>query len=150
MTGTNAGEFAISRERYADGAVGRYSPVQEAMAGVPTLPFFEDGIPRSPFPPLSCIDDPITHPFRKMREKDGAPGQRRQATARWSWNPASQPDWLTQEFYKNQIQPKLTSCSLSQIAAAIGVSILYASDIRRGRGPHPRHWSRLAELVGIS
>ena len=76
--------------------------------------------------------------------------QRRQAIARWSWNPASQPDWLTEDFYKNQIQPKLVNCSLSQIASALGVSILYASDIRRGRRkPHPRHWKTLAKLAGI-
>jgi len=76
--------------------------------------------------------------------------QRRQATARWNWNPTSQPDWLTQEFYEDQIRPALVNCSLSQIAAALGVSILYASDIRRGRRPHPRHWKALAKLVGVT
>jgi hypothetical protein len=75
--------------------------------------------------------------------------QRRQTTARWNWDPASQPDWLTDEFYKNQILPALVNCSLSQIASVLGVSILYASHIRRGRRPHPRHWRALAELVGI-
>jgi len=75
--------------------------------------------------------------------------QRRQTTARWNWDPASQPDWLTEDFYTNQILPRLITCSLSQIASALGVSILYASHIRRGRQPHPRHWSGLAELVGI-
>ena len=76
--------------------------------------------------------------------------QRRQAVARWNWNPSSQPDWLTQEFYEDQIRPALVNCSLSQIAAALGVSILYASDIRRGRRPHPRHWKALAKLVGVT
>jgi CRISPR-associated endonuclease Cas1 len=75
--------------------------------------------------------------------------QRRQSTARWNWNPTSQPDWLTQEFYEDQIRPALVNCSLSQITAALGVSILYASDIRRGRRPHPRHWRILAGLVGL-
>ena len=75
--------------------------------------------------------------------------QRRQTTARWNWDPASQPDWLTDEFYENQIQPRLTTCSLSQIASALDVSTLYASHIRRGRRPHPRHWFSLAELVGV-
>jgi CRISPR-associated endonuclease Cas1 len=74
--------------------------------------------------------------------------QRRQTTARWNWDPASQPGWLTDEFYENQIRPALVNCSLSQIASAVGVSVLYASHIRRGRRPHPRHWFRLAELVG--
>jgi CRISPR-associated endonuclease Cas1 len=74
--------------------------------------------------------------------------QRRQAIARRNWNPSSQPNWLTDDFYKNQIQPRLTNTTLSQIASAIGVSILYASNIRRGRRrPHARHWQALAELV---
>jgi hypothetical protein len=30
--------------------------------------------------------------------------QRRQAIARWNWNPGSQPDWLTDDFHKNQIR----------------------------------------------
>ncbi len=76
--------------------------------------------------------------------------QRRQARGRRNWNPSSQPDWLTDDFYKNQIQPKLINVSLSQIASAIGVSILYASDIRRGRRrPHPRHWQALARLTWL-
>jgi CRISPR-associated endonuclease Cas1 len=77
--------------------------------------------------------------------------QRRQAAARRNWNPSSQPDWLTDDFYKNQIQPRLIKATLSQIASAIDVSILYASDIRRGRRrPHPRHWKALGCLVGLS
>jgi len=76
--------------------------------------------------------------------------QRHQATARYKWDPTSQPDWLTDEFYKAQIQPRLINCSLSQIASALDVSILYASDIRRGRRPHPRHWLTLAKLTRIS
>jgi len=76
--------------------------------------------------------------------------QRRQATARWNWNPNSQPDWLTEDFYKNHIQLRLINVTLSQIASAIGVSILYASDIRRGRRrPHSRHWQALARLVNV-
>jgi len=42
----------------------------------------------------------------------------------------------------------LVSATLSEIASAIGVSIPYASDIRKGRRrPHPRHWQALAELT---
>lgn len=77
--------------------------------------------------------------------------QRRQQTARWSWQPSSQPSWLTDEVHTNQIRPRLGSATLSQIASALGVSIPYASDIRKGRRrPHPRHWKVLAELVGLS
>ena len=76
--------------------------------------------------------------------------QRRQAIARWTWNPSSQPDWLTDEAYTKHVQPRLKGATLSEIASAIGVSIPYASDIRRGRRrPHPRHWKTLAELAGV-
>lgn len=72
------------------------------------------------------------------------------AAARRNWNPSDQPDWLTDDFYKHQVQPKLVNVGLSQIASGIGVSILYASDIRRGRRrPHPRHWQTLAKLANL-
>jgi CRISPR-associated endonuclease Cas1 len=77
--------------------------------------------------------------------------QCRHQTARWNWHPSSQPDWLTDEAYTNRIQPRLVSTSLSQIASAIGVSIPYASNIRKGkRRPHPRHWEALAKLVNVA
>ena len=70
------------------------------------------------------------------------------ARSKWS---RSQPTWLTEDAYITQIQPQLRNASLSQIAAATGVSIPYASDIRKGRRrPHQRHWHTLARLVGIS
>ncbi len=73
--------------------------------------------------------------------------QRRQRAARRNWNPSSQPKWLTEEVYTNQIQPRLRDASLSKIAAAIDVSIMYASEIRKGRRrPHPRHWLNLAKI----
>jgi CRISPR-associated endonuclease Cas1 len=77
--------------------------------------------------------------------------QRRQQTARWNWKPSSQPDWLTDEIYVKKVQPLLRNFSLSKIASSIDVSLMYASDIRRGRRrPHPRHWLALATLVGVS
>jgi CRISPR-associated endonuclease Cas1 len=77
--------------------------------------------------------------------------QRRQQTARWNWQPSTQPSWLTDAAFTNQILPRLASTSLSEIASAIGVSIPYASDIRKGRRrPHPRQWKALAELAGVS
>ncbi len=77
--------------------------------------------------------------------------QRRQATARWQWDPSTKPDWLISETYTNQVQPRLKEATLSEIATAIGVSIPYASDIRKGRRrPHPRHWQALADLVGAA
>jgi CRISPR-associated endonuclease Cas1 len=77
--------------------------------------------------------------------------QRRHQAARWNWNPSSQPDWLTEEIYVKEIQPLLRNSSLSKIASSMGVSLVYASDIRRGRRrPHPRHWQALAKLVCVS
>ncbi len=71
--------------------------------------------------------------------------------ARSQWSPSTLPSWLTEETYTSQIQPRLVSVTLSQIASAIGVSIPYASDIRKGRRrPHPRHWLKLARLVEAS
>ena len=71
--------------------------------------------------------------------------------ARSQWSPSSLPSWLYEEAYLKQIQPRLRETSLSKIASAIGVSIPYASDIRKGRRcPHARHWEALAKLVGVS
>jgi len=76
--------------------------------------------------------------------------KRRHDLARSNWSPSTQPAWLTEDTYTKQIQPRLASATLSQIASAISVSIPYASDIRKGRRqPHPRHWKVLAELSGV-
>jgi CRISPR-associated endonuclease Cas1 len=76
--------------------------------------------------------------------------KRRHDNARSNWTPSSQPFWLTEEAYAEHIQPRLNRATLSEIASAIGVSIPYASDIRKGRRrPHPRHWQALARLVSI-
>jgi CRISPR-associated endonuclease Cas1 len=77
--------------------------------------------------------------------------QRRQQTARWNWLPSSQPDWLTEEVYTEQIKPRLLQSSISEMSRALDVTIPYASNIRLGkRRPHPRHWLALATLVGVS
>lgn len=77
--------------------------------------------------------------------------QRRNAAAKRSWDPSTQPLWLTEETFTQRIQPLLPNTRTSDIVAAMGVSWMYASYIRRGKQrPHPRHWVKLAELVGIS
>jgi CRISPR-associated endonuclease Cas1 len=77
--------------------------------------------------------------------------KRRHDSARSNWSPTMHPSWLTEEAYTKLVQPRLSGATLSQIASAIGVSIPYASDIRRGRRcPHQRHWEFLAKLVGVS
>lgn len=76
--------------------------------------------------------------------------QRRHAQARASWDPSSQPAWLTGEVYLRKIHPLLAGFSTSVIGSRIGVSRWYASRIRKGCCPHPRHWQVLATLAGVS
>ena len=67
-----------------------------------------------------------------------------------AWDPSSLPDWLNAEAFTQRIQPFLAYVPTSAIATALGVSWVYASHIRAGaKRPHPRHWMKLAELVGI-
>ena len=76
--------------------------------------------------------------------------QRSHHAERRNWRPSTLPEWLDQEGYDRKIQPLLKPFSRSAIMSALGVSKMYASDIRSGkRRPHPRHWVKLAELVGV-
>ncbi len=79
-----------------------------------------------------------------------ADSQRRHSTARSSWDESSQPAWLNPELFSQKIQPLLSNVVTSVIRSRIGVSRWYASRIRQGYRPHPRHWQALAALVGIS
>jgi CRISPR-associated protein Cas1 len=79
-----------------------------------------------------------------------AESERRHANARSSWDASSQPAWLTPELFSQKIQPLLANVATSVIRSSIGVSRWYASRIRQGYRPHPRHWQALAELVGTS
>lgn len=74
--------------------------------------------------------------------------QRKRFVAQRNWDESSQPGWLTDKFYSKQIQPRLGTVMVKTIAESLGVTIPYASDIRAGRRPHPRHWETLARLVG--
>lgn len=68
-----------------------------------------------------------------------------------AWNPTTLPGWLTEQAYREKIQPQLAGMTVPAIAAALSISEPYATDIRRGqRIPHPRHWQALARLVGVS
>jgi CRISPR-associated endonuclease Cas1 len=79
-----------------------------------------------------------------------AESARRNRRAQREWNDADQPAWLTEQFYAAEIQPRLTLLSVSAVASALGVSRPFASNVRAGRRcPHPRHWLRLAQLVGV-
>jgi len=70
------------------------------------------------------------------------------ALAQHSWKESDQPAWLTAELFTHRIQPLLSNVPMSVIRSSIGVSNWYASKIRKGYRPHPRHWRALAELVG--
>lgn len=73
--------------------------------------------------------------------------QRHHRQAQVAWTPSVQPDWLTEAFFAEQIQPKLAGLSASVIASRLGVSRCYAGHIRQGYRPHPRHWTASTELV---
>ena len=75
-----------------------------SKAGCPTLCLLKGGIPRSsrawdfslaPAAPsfLEWTDDPITHPFRKVREKDGATSlQTASSFLEWTDDPITHPN----------------------------------------------------------
>jgi hypothetical protein len=70
---------------------------------------------------------------------------------RKAWKPSDLPDWLSENVYREKIQPLLKAVAISSISSALNISEPYAPDIRAGkRLPHPRHWLALAQLVGFS
>src|ERR1700733_10283611 len=74
----------------------------------------------------------------------------RHAIAQANWRAQDHSGWPTDEFYRDNIRPELQIFSTSKIAPALGISISYAVDIRRGRRfPHSRHWQTLARLIGV-
>jgi CRISPR-associated endonuclease Cas1 len=83
-------------------------------------------------------------------QKKRAIKARANALAQHSWKECDQPGWLSSEFFIKKIQPLLASVPMSAIQSSIGVSKWYASKIRQGYRPHPRHWEALAHLVGVS
>jgi len=72
------------------------------------------------------------------------------AVANTWWDPKSLPSWLTEECYVQRIQPLLRGKKVREIAQLLQVSKAYAALVRAGRRPHPRHWEKLARLVGDS
>ena len=78
-----------------------------------------------------------------------ANSQRRHSRARSSWKESDQPAWLTPELFSRNIQPILSHIATAVVRSRIGVSRWYASRIRQGYRPHPRHWQALANLAGV-
>ena len=86
----------------------------------------------------------------ESEEKRAATLRKRHASRR-EWSMFDHPEWLTEQFYAEEIQPRLDALEVKALAAHLDVSIPYASYIRAGRRrPHPRHWKALAQLVGVS
>jgi CRISPR-associated endonuclease Cas1 len=75
---------------------------------------------------------------------------RKNALAQHAWKASDQPAWLTEELFQQKIQPRLANVSMSAIRSSIEVSKWYASKIRQGYRPHPRHWLALARLAEIA
>ena len=75
--------------------------------------------------------------------------RRRHAQACSAWDASMQPGWLTSELFSQKIQPKLSDVATSVIRSSIGVSRWYASRIRQGYRPHPRHWLGSWEFRGM-
>jgi len=91
----------------------------------------------------------VTHTSKS--EALRAATQRRQAASQRAWRPPNNPNWLTEHEYREKIQPLLFRITVPAIAAALGISEPYATDIRAGRRiPHPRHWLKLAHLTGVT
>jgi CRISPR-associated endonuclease Cas1 len=83
-------------------------------------------------------------PIAQARRADT---QRQQAAALKAWKASDKPEWLDEKFYREQIQPRLAAFTVPTIAVALAVSEPYATSIRAGRRPHPRHWLALAKLL---
>ncbi len=89
--------------------------------------------------------------FDSVAQARRADTQRRQAAALKAWNPTRKPNWLDENFYREQIQPRLSDAKVPSIQTALSVSEPYALRIRSGTCvPHPRHWLTLARLAGVS
>ena len=79
----------------------------------------------------------------------GSAAQKQHHAARRASLPSSLPGWLTQQTYRDKIQPRLARVTVPQIAAMLGVSEPYAAKVRKGQFvPHPMHWEVSANLVG--
>jgi CRISPR-associated endonuclease Cas1 len=76
--------------------------------------------------------------------------QRAHANARSDWKESDKPAWLTREVYANKIASRLHQVTNGSIVRHLKVSRMYASRIRKGHCPHPRHWQALADLVNLT
>jgi CRISPR-associated protein Cas1 len=77
-----------------------------------------------------------------------AASRAKQADAIRQWNPADLPSWLDDDYYRQNVLPRLSSLSAKKIQVAMDVSHPYATLVKRGlKIPHPRHWKTLGRLT---
>ena len=63
--------------------------------------------------------------------------QRRHADEVKAWSPSDKPEWLTEEYYREKIQPLLSGITVPAISSGLGISVPYAAEIRAGRQSNP-------------
>jgi CRISPR-associated protein Cas1 len=114
--------------------------------------------------PTAMVDDarsasPVADRSSERGFSTGVTTKRKQATAdkareRVAWESAHPEVNLTAERqrYETEIRPRLASatCSIRDLADALGLSPAYAARIRSGETmPHPRYFPKLVELLGV-
>jgi CRISPR-associated endonuclease Cas1 len=98
----------------------------------------------------AALDGRIASHSREAEIRRGET-QRRHHAAKRAWRPSDEADWLNEKAYREKIQPRLAEVTVPAISMALDISGPYATDIRAGRRqPHPRHWEKLARLVGAA
>lgn len=95
-----------------------------------------------------CLKSPIVISGGRTRRRNSTNAQIHNVRRPWrSIRGKTQTNRPGQELFQQKIQPLLANVSMSIIRSSLGVSKWYASKIRQGYQPHPRHWVRLADLV---
>jgi hypothetical protein len=79
-----------------------------------------------------------------------APGVAVPSGERNTWPTTSGADVAQlRDWFATTVRPLLAKCPLADICNATGLSTGYVIRVRHGRIPHPRHYSALAQLVGV-
>lgn len=91
---------------------------------------------------------PIGHSAHARKKQSKAMKLHDMAKRRWLARPTS--SWPTEQVYREEVQPRLSTVRIATIASTLGISEPCAAEIRAGRyRPHPRHWALLARLIGM-
>jgi CRISPR-associated endonuclease Cas1 len=76
--------------------------------------------------------------------------QKKQHALRQAWNSSEQLTLMSAELFREKLASRLGTLKSSAIASALGISLPYAADIRKGkRTPHARHWPHLSRLIAV-